>query len=269
MTSTTKCNGARPRIICHMVMSIDGRLKPRRWSDPAAGVDRDELDGHYDEVADTFGADGWVVGRVTMQEFADGEPHPVKPEASVPTPRVTHIGARGGRRIAIAIDPHGRIHYGKDHAAGDHVIAVLGQHVSDDYLGELRQDGVSYVFAGPDGRNLAAALVTIGHQFGVSMLLLEGGGRINGAFLAAGLIDEFSVLVYPGIDGLAGVSSIVEFVGTPDERPAEGLALRHFDTKTLGGGMVWLRYHVEAVARTPDGGPNPTGRPYFISERYS
>ena len=72
-----------------------------------------------------------------------------------------------------------------------------------------------------------------------------GGGKINGSFLKAGLIDEISVLIYPGIDGLAGVPSIFEYVGKPDEKPAEGQSLRHLATETLDGGTVWLRYAVE------------------------
>jgi riboflavin biosynthesis pyrimidine reductase len=76
-------------------------------------------------------------------------------------------------------------------------------------------------------------------------LLLEGGGRINGAFLKEGLIDEISLLVYPAIDGLAGVASIFEFIGRIDEQPAAGQSLRHISTETLEGGVVWLRYRVE------------------------
>ncbi|WP_236962114.1 hypothetical protein [Methylobacterium sp. XJLW] len=68
---------------------------------------------------------------------------------------------------------------------------------------------------------------------------------MNGAFLKAGLIDEISVLIQPAVDGLAGVQTIFEYQGGPDERPGAGQALRHFHTETLEGGMVWLRYRVE------------------------
>jgi hypothetical protein len=60
--------------------------------------------------------------------------------------------------VAVAIDPHGKLHYGQDDAGGDHIIAVLGEAVSDDYLSELREDGVSYLFAGPGGSDLGGAL---------------------------------------------------------------------------------------------------------------
>ena len=44
---------------------------------------------------------------------------------------------------------------------------------------------------------------TLGEVFGVKCLSLQGGGIIDGAFLQAGLIDELSLEVYPGIDGAA------------------------------------------------------------------
>jgi hypothetical protein len=78
-----------------------------------------------------------------------------------------------------------------------------------------------------------------------------GRGWTNGAFLKAGLIDEFSVLVQPAVDGLAGVASIVDYHGGTDERPAAGQSLRHLPTETLDGGIVWLRYRVEPTSPTP------------------
>lgn len=69
-----------------------------------------------------------------------------------------------------------------------------------------------------------------------------------GAFLKAGLIDEASVLIQPALDGLAGVESIFGYQGGADERPGAGQALRHLDTGTLEGGMVWLHYRVEQAA---------------------
>ena len=88
----------------------------------------------------------------------------------------------------------------------------------------------------------------LGETFGLKTLLLEGGARINGSFLKAGLIDEISLLIYPGIDGLAGVPTIFEYAGGEDEQPAAGQSLRHLATETLEGGMVWLYYRVEADA---------------------
>jgi 5-amino-6-(5-phosphoribosylamino)uracil reductase len=244
----------RPTIICHMVSSIDGRLLTYRWTPPAAGIDPASLHRDYDRVAARFDADGWIVGRVTMEDFAKGSARHM--QTVVDTPRVTHVARRRGRDVAVALDPRGTLHYGQDHAGGDHVIAVLGERVSDAYLAELCEDGVSYLFAGADGRDLHRALQTLGETFGIRTLLLEGGGRINGAFLKAGLIDEISLLVSPAIDGLSGVPSIFEYESRVDEHPAAGRSLRHLATETLEGGMVWLRYRVEAAPSAMPSSPS-------------
>ncbi len=153
--------------------------------------------------------------------------------------------------ISPSTQPAGRAHHGKDTVGGDHAVAVLGEHVPDAYLAELREDGVSHIFAGPKG-DLALAREQLGAVFGVKTLLLEGGGAINGSFLKRRLIDEFSTLIYPAVDGLAGVQSIVDYHGTEDERPGAGQALRLIGCETLEGGMVWLRHKVEnAPAPTP------------------
>jgi hypothetical protein len=45
------------------------------------------------------------------------------------------------------------------------------------------------------------------------------------------LINKITVLVYPGIDGLAGVPSIFEFVGEANPRPAADQSPRHVARK--------------------------------------
>jgi riboflavin biosynthesis pyrimidine reductase len=162
-------------------------------------------------------------------------------------PRAPHLGQRDGRKLAIAIDPSGRVHYGKDNVGGDHVVAVLGEHVSDAYLAELREDGASYIFAGPTGEDLPVAMTQLATVFGVKKLLLEGGGRINGAFLKHRLIDEFSTLIHPAVYGVADMESIVAYDGGSGERPGAGQSLRLIGCETLEGGMVWLRHRVEAA----------------------
>ena len=124
-------------------------------------------------------------------------------------------------------------------------MAVVGEQVSDAYLAELREDGVSYIFSGANGRDLPGAMAQLAGVFGVKKLLLEGGGIINGAFLRHRLIDEFSTLIHPAVDGVAGTPTIVDYEGTDGEHPGAGQALRLIGCETLEGGMVWLRHFVE------------------------
>ena len=187
-----------------------------------------------------------------MGEMAKGRERAVAVDS--PLPREPHLGQRNGRKLAVAIDPSGRVHYGQDNVGGDHVVAVLGEQVSDAYLAELREDGASYIFAGPKGEDLPGAMAQLADVFGVKKLLLEGGGRINGAFFRHRLIDEFSTLIFPAVDGMAGRETILDYHGADGERPGAGQSLRLIGCETLEGGMIWLRHRVEeAPPATPQG----------------
>lgn len=74
------------------------------------------------------------------------------------------------------------------------------------------------------------------------MISLQGGGIINGAMLAAGLISGLSLVIYPGIDGQASAPSIFEYIGAADERPAAGQSLELLSSETASNGIVWVRY---------------------------
>jgi 5-amino-6-(5-phosphoribosylamino)uracil reductase len=234
----------RPRIICHLVSSIDGRLLADRWTpsdaDPIVGA----VPSRHERLGKRLAADGVIVGRSSLEALSF-----VKAGESKSGPRrkpAAYLAARKGRKLAVVIDPEGKLHYGSNDAEGSHIVAVLADGAPEDYLAALRAAGVSYLFAGADGQDLGGALAQIGEAFQVETLLLEGGGRLNSAFMNAGLIDEISLLVCPVIDDLPGGLNTGEYAGTLDDSPAAERSLRHLGTETLGAGLVWLRYEVEA-----------------------
>lgn len=244
----------RPRIVCHMVSAIDGRLITNRWTQAAEDDDANLILSVYDEAAAEIGGDGWLVGRKTMQSVlpqidARAVPRGEAGDAPPARSRRSHVGRREGRGLAIAVDPKGRLAYSGPAIGDDHAVAILAEQVSDAYLAQLRERGVSYVFAGADGADLHAALAALKADFQVSSLMLQGGGIINGAFLRADLIDEISLLVFPGIDGLSGIPSIFECQdAAPDFLPARGRKLRLLSCEVRRAGVVWLRYAVERRA---------------------
>jgi riboflavin biosynthesis pyrimidine reductase len=74
--------------------------------------------------------------------------------------------------------------------------------------------------------------------------MLQGGGKFNGAMLAAGLVDEISHLTVPVADGGAGVASMFDI---PGKAPARAAAkLRRLSHQLLPGGVIWARYRVVA-----------------------
>ena len=106
------------------------------------------------------------------------------------------------------------------------------------YHDRLTEQGISWIAVGKNGINLARAMELLAEEFGVGRLAITGGGHINGAFLEAGLLDEVSFMVAPGIDGRAGMAAV--FDGLVDKnRPATQLRLE--SVKQLGE-TVWMRY---------------------------
>ena len=229
----------RPRIICHMAASIDGRIVVNHWVESA----RDAVRREYEAIHDSYGADGWICGRVTMEPFAKR----VRPEAEVQREytgsdaREDFVAPGTHTAFAFAIDASGRLAWEVNDIGGDHVVTVLSQRVSDDYLAFLRERGVSFLLAGERDVDLLLALEKIGERFGVRTLMLEGGGRINGAFLEHGLVDEVSVLVAPTVDGQIGSASL--FDGDAERSIARRLAL--IGVEQRAGDILWLRYRVE------------------------
>jgi 2,5-diamino-6-(ribosylamino)-4(3H)-pyrimidinone 5'-phosphate reductase len=186
----------RPYIIAHMLSSLDGRIDSAAWIGKS-DIDRDAFVSVYEDTHRRLAGDAWIVGRTTMEEFADGDITIANSTRTMP--RETFKGASNGP-YALVLDPSGKLHWSSNTANGDHVIEVLTEQVSDTYLEELQAVGVSYIFAGASSIDLELAMTKLREEFGIERLLLEGGGRINGSFLAAGLVDEFSLLLAPVLD---------------------------------------------------------------------
>jgi riboflavin biosynthesis pyrimidine reductase len=223
----------RPYVICHMGPSIDGRIVTKGW--PGMKT----LSAEYERTAQTFGADAWIVGRVSMQPIA-GNARVPRGKVHPRIPRVDFVADSNAKSYAIAIDPSGKIAWQSGDIDGEHAITVLSEKVPNDYLAFLRARGVSYLFGGKREINLSRVLKKLRGMFGIRTLLLEGGGAINGSFLSAGLVDELSLLLTPVADGSVGTASLFDVSG----RPGPKRALRLISDKKLRGNIVWLRYKV-------------------------
>lgn len=221
--------------------SVDGRLIGERWSRPFDGTEQDELYKVYDEISEKLGPKVWMVGRNTIQQdfkvsiFDYKKYRPGKEF-------ISFVGKRETKDSCVVFDSKGQIYYPDEKLNGDNIIAVLGESVSDEYLSHLRERGISYLFAGKDGYDLNKALGILNSDFGYNELLLDGGGHLNGVFLKTGLIDELSLLMYPGIDGLSGIPSIFEYKGIDGELPANGQTLELLAVEKLKHGIVWMQY---------------------------
>lgn len=232
----------RPKIICHMMASVDGRIVVQQWTTPS-GTDKSNLVKSYGMIHTEVMAEAIIEGRKTVQEdFVHGmfeyEKHSPASEF------ITHKANHTSQRFFVVVDPQGKIFYEVNNIRGNDVITVLSEQVSDEYLSHLREKEISYLFAGSDGRDMEKMLEILKQDFYIETALLQGGGIINGAFLKAGLIDELSLMIYPGIDGLAGSAAVFDFFEESDRQYIKDQSLELTSCRSLDNGVVWLSYRI-------------------------
>ena len=222
----------KPYVICHMMTTVDGRILPDQWHPPF------EDSSLYEDLHGELAGDAWLVGRVTGAEFAKRDaPYP---ETSETVGRENWFAQKQTDGWAVVLDRSGKIAWGRGDVGGDLLLVVLTQSVSDSHLAGLREDGVSYIFAGEEEIDLAAALETLNRELGIERVLLEGGGAINGALLSAGLVDELSQVVVPSVEGVPGNPALFDVHDHPGALPKMGMELISCEPREKGS--VWLRY---------------------------
>lgn len=223
----------KPYIICHMVSSVDGKIDGSALSSVIA-------DGDYEATGAKLKGDAWICGRTTMQQhFAQKKPF-VSGSKKPAGPRPVFV-ARRAKSYAISVDTLGKLRWSGGDLDGDHLICVVSEQAPEDYLDMLRQKEISYVVAGKSSVDLRKAVNQLGKYFGIRTLLLEGGGHINGAFLQAGLVDELSLLVVPGIDGRHDVPAVFDGL-SQSKKKAVPLRLKSLQRRKRD--TLWLRYEV-------------------------
>jgi riboflavin biosynthesis pyrimidine reductase len=131
----------KPYVICHMNASVDGRILGSRWR-PA----ENRMAGLFERLHEQLGGGSWLIGRVTGSEYAKAKAYPDHTDQTYP--REPWFARRDAAAYGIALDARGKIAWGRSDIGGDPIVAVLTERVSDAHLAGLRQDGVSYIFAG-------------------------------------------------------------------------------------------------------------------------
>jgi riboflavin biosynthesis pyrimidine reductase len=228
----------KPYIIAHMMSSVDGRSLTDGWN-------LDFASDLYEATAASFKADGWVCGRVTMQEISHGEDYP-RGLARGPIARTDFFAERNADQYAISIDPQGRVAWKTNTALKSHVVEVLSEQVSDDFLAYLQSIGVSYVFGGKSDIDLARVVDTLSRELDIQRLIVEGGSHVSGSFVNAGLVDEVSVLIMPLVDGRSKHPSSFEVAMEAWKAPAY---LQLASVEKADHDAVWLRYRKVQAGR--------------------
>lgn len=224
----------KPYVICHMLGSVDGRIKQNIWGFK-------DHHKYFEETAEKIQADAWLVGRVTMQEFSSKKTYPLTNETTA-IPKEDFVAEQPAKTYAVVIDPSGKCFWDTNMVSTEHVIEVLTEQVSSAYLAHLQSKHVSYVFGGKQELDLELVLQKLYKLFNIQVLRIDGGGHVNGSFLKAGLLDEFSLVLAPVADGTIGSPTVFEAEEGYGNRKATHFTIK--SVERIYDDFLWIRYKV-------------------------
>ncbi len=204
-------NAQRPYVVCHVFSSIDGRIEGPYMFDPAASAAL----GAYARLQGEIEADAVAYGSVTTKGFAGSKAPDLSGYANASIPESDYVAPHGESTYYVSLDPKGEIDWqdGTYRRAGrpdSHVVEVLAESTPEAYRALLRARGVSYVTAGSDAVEVPQALRKLRGLFGIERLMVCGGGVTDAAFLAAGCLDELSLVVAPVASGERDVATVFD-----------------------------------------------------------
>jgi 2,5-diamino-6-(ribosylamino)-4(3H)-pyrimidinone 5'-phosphate reductase len=234
----------RPRVTIYNEISLDARIE---------GFDQDV--GRYYRVRFQWRSDAILMGSTTAQAFGPTEPADQRmrelpaPERLPIVPGFEDLVYEPRPRLVVP-DRCGRVRNWVHALAQPWYGAILvltSRTTPRGYLEYLTRRGIGYLPAGEDRVDLPAALELVNAQYGVQSMRTDCGGRLNGALLAAGLVDEVAVIINPTVVANPRSQSLLTL---PRGASTAGLRLSLREVDRLDDGGIWLRYDVQK----PDGG---------------
>ncbi len=247
----------KPKVVVAQAASVDGRLAlspdrlvmfdMERWQ-AAAGSSDAFITGIREELqpeAMLEGSGSLVLEGTTSDPLPPGEGDAgalyddFLPDEIVRQPR---------RRWFTMVDGRGRIRWlykeFPDEAWGGwYALVLVCRTTPPEYLAYLRREMIPYLVAG-DGPavDLACAFEKLNARLGVKCVLSTAGGRLNGALLRAGLIDEVAIDFFPGLIGGRETPSLFDSTELPPDALPTRLEL--LDAQVQPDGHIWTRYRV-------------------------
>ncbi len=222
----------KPYIIVHMMASVDGRID-------CPMVDQLSADEYYIAL-DSFGLCSKLSGRVTAAlECSSVKRGNTVPAGGFAIRQESVFCAQQSDEYTIIADTCGKLRWASNEADGHPLLCIVSEKVTDEYLEHLRELGISWIATGEDRINLSRAMDILGEQFGIKQLAIVGGGHICGGFLEAGLVDEVSVMIAPGIDGRQGQTAVFDGI---INRGCKPYRLKLTSVKQWESDVIWLRY---------------------------
>ena len=214
--------------------SIDGRID-------CGMVDKISGDEYYTTL-NSLDCKASVEGRVTMEHYY-ALPEKFVAKDKTPLGKKEVFKATDRNDFHICPDTKGSLQWDSAMMEDSRPLLIItSENAPAEYISYLRSKGISYIATGKGNIDLADSMDTLGNEFGVKRLAVLGGGLINGGFLAAGLIDEVSLLLAPGIDGREGWRAMFDGISDQTKMPTK---LKLQSVERLENDILWIKYEVK------------------------
>lgn len=200
-------NMDRCKVICHMMISIDGKI-----------------DGNYmdekgnEQIGDFYDKQIWEMGNANGSGSLTAKMYFANNEIDYSKYKDVNIDYSDNiiksQYYWVVFDRFGKcnwesntITYGNKTAS---LLICLTSNVKKEYLAHLKALNISYIISNGNEIDYDKVLFKLRNIFNINTLVLTGGAIINGVFYEKGLIDEISLVVAPYIEGLKEYKNFIE-----------------------------------------------------------
>ncbi len=186
----------RAKVILHMETSIDGKIEGYFADAPLTGQVGSVYYDLIPKLGDASGGGSYTACLYSATASPDFGKYK---DADVPEGDFIVPAPEG--KYHFVFDRYGKCNWDTDENEGGKVVEVLTRQVRKEFLAYLREQKISYIFAGEKDLEVEHALEKIKSLFKVDTLVLCGGATINGVFLKAGMVDGISQVIVPYVEG--------------------------------------------------------------------
>ena len=194
----------RCKVICHMMVSIDGKIDGKFMDEPQS----DPVGDYYEDWKNNNGK-AWGNGSNTHAKFFGYHEVDYSVYDTSSIDYSDYVIIDDERNYIVTFDTKGKCNWNTntvDYFGISRNLMVLSKQARKEYLAHLQALNIPYIFAGEDKIELSVALEKLKNLFGIDTLVMCGGAVINGAFLKDDLVDEISHVVAPYVEGDEGAT---------------------------------------------------------------
>ena len=195
----------RTYVTCHMSMSLDGKIDRQFYNAPCS----EKAGAYYYDIIFDLGS-SMAGGRTTTCMYSQQTQIDYSQYHGQEISYEDYIVKNSKGHYCFIYDRTGKCAWNTSvtqmNGIKMQIVEVLTKQVRPEYLAHLHKIGVSYLFAD----SIEESLIKMKKFYDIEKLVLTDGAEINGGFLKENMIDEFSIVLQPYVEGNREKKALVD-----------------------------------------------------------